>query len=440
VMLARYRVALFLFGGVVAATVVATIVATRQYVATATVVADMKADPVAATASPSQMAAGYIATQVDIITSERVARAVVEQLGLSRNSAAKASWLRSTMGHGDYADWLAQSLQSHLSVTPSRESNVINIAVRWSDGATAALYANAFARAYLDTDLRLKVEPAKQYTEWFKDRAKVLRQDLETKQRLLGDFQRENGIVATDERVDLENSLLSQLSNSLLAIQSQRQESLSQQATHQPESLPEVRQSPLIIDLNSQLSAAELKRDNLFVRMGRNHPDYLQAVADVESIRHRIQIETARIFNSIATTVKAQELRETQIRNAFEAQKERVLQFKRQRDQAINLQNDVVTAQRDLDAVNQRLAQSSLESANQQTNVVLLTPATEPLYSSSPRLRVNLTIGVFLGALLGLGGALVVELRDRRVRSVEDLKLLSNLPLLGTLRWAPHLR
>jgi capsular polysaccharide biosynthesis protein len=93
----------------------------------------------------------------------------------------------------------------------------------------------------------------------------------------------------------------------------------------------------------------------------------------------------------------------------------------------------VVTAQRNLDAVNQRLAQSSLESLAQRTNVVLLTLATEPLRPSSPKLRLNLSIALFLGALLGVGAALALELRDRRIRSAEDLTVFLGVPLLGTL-------
>jgi hypothetical protein len=38
-----------------------------------------------------------------------------------------------------------------------------------------------------------------------------------------------------------------------------------------------------------------------------------------------------------------------------------------------------------------------------------------------------------MGALLGIGFALVAEMFDRRVRSADDLKQLLNLPVLGEL-------
>ncbi len=96
-------------------------------------------------------------------------------------------------------------------------------------------------------------------------------------------------------------------------------------------------------------------------------------------------------------------------------------------------QNDVTTAQRNLDAVTQRLAQSSLESQTQQTNIALLTPAVEPEKRSSPRFLLILAISIFLGGLLGAAGALLKELSDRRVREDTDLANLGGIPLLAKI-------
>jgi len=96
-------------------------------------------------------------------------------------------------------------------------------------------------------------------------------------------------------------------------------------------------------------------------------------------------------------------------------------------------QNDVATAQRNLDAVSQRLAQSNLESQTQQTNIALLTPAVEPEKRSSPRFLLNLAISLFLGCLLGAVGATLKELGDRRVREDGDLVALGGIPLLARI-------
>jgi capsular polysaccharide biosynthesis protein len=135
----------------------------------------------------------------------------------------------------------------------------------------------------------------------------------------------------------------------------------------------------------------------------------------------------------LGSTTQVNVRRENDLRQALEAQKKLVLNLKHKRDEAADLQNDVLTAQRDLDAVTQRLAQSSLESQTQQTNVVQLTYAAPPIKHSSPNMALNLAIGVFVGLIAGIGSALWVEMRDPRVREDDDLVRILGLPVLGKI-------
>jgi succinoglycan biosynthesis transport protein ExoP len=83
--------------------------------------------------------------------------------------------------------------------------------------------------------------------------------------------------------------------------------------------------------------------------------------------------------------------------------------------------------------VTQRLAQSSLESQLEQTNIVLLTKALPPLFRSSPRLSLNLLVGILLGGILSVGSAIFLEMRDRRVREGSELLELLGVPLFGRM-------
>jgi chain length determinant protein EpsF len=327
-------------------------------------------------------------------------------------------------------------LQKSVVVTPSRDSSVIDISMTWSDPKTAAVLANAFAQAYIDTNIELKVDPAKQYATWFDERSRALRADLEAKQKRLSDFQTETGIVAsTDGRLDIENARLAELSSQLVTIQALRQDSQSRQrqAGGDSDSMAEVLQSPYIAGLKADLSKAEAKLQDIGTNVGKNHPDYQNAAAEVASLRARLGAETARIMASFGSTTQVNLRRENEIRAALEAQKKRMLDLTHERDQVAVLQNDVATAQRNLDAVTQRLAQSSLESQTQQTNVYLLTTAVEPMKKSSPKYFLNLLVGIFLGGILGLSAAMFRELTDRRVRQDQDLAQALGVPLFAKI-------
>jgi chain length determinant protein EpsF len=437
---ARWLIAACIFAGVVVVVFAASMIWPRDYTAIASVVVDNKTDPVAAGANAAmagQPATNYVNTQADIITSERVARRVVKMVGLDRQPAARRRWAKEE--NEDISVQIADYvLQKKLLVAPAHDSpthssDVIDISVTWSDPQTAAVLANGFAQVAIETNIELKVEPAKQYASWFEQRARDLRAVLEEKQKRLSDFQRANGIVATDEKLDVENARLTELSTELVTIQGLRQESQSRQ--HQVgadiESLPEVLQSPVIQSLKAALATAEAKRQDIATRLGKNHPDYQEVEGEVANLRHRIAQESASIAASLGSANEVNVRRENDVRNALEAQKKRVLEFKHQHDGATMLESDVTTAQRDLDEVSQRLAQSSLESLAQQTNVVQLSTATPPLEPSSPKLVINMILGVFLGAVFGIGAALTVEMRNRRVREDEDMVELLGVPLLG---------
>jgi uncharacterized protein involved in exopolysaccharide biosynthesis len=149
--------------------------------------------------------------------------------------------------------------------------------------------------------------------------------------------------------------------------------------------------------------------------------------------RQRVAVEIQRVANSLGTTSRISTARIKEMTEAVEKQQTRVLEFKKHRDQIAVSQRDIENAQRAYDLVTQRLAQTSLESQTQQTNVSVLTPATPPLKHSSPKLLLNTVISVFLGILLGVGVGLLLELRDQRVRGSEDLVQYMDIPLLGII-------
>jgi len=438
---ARWWVVCSVFAACVIAVLVGSLISPKQYVATASVLVEPKPDPIAGAVNPDQLSVAYLATQVDIVTSGRVAERVVQLLQLDKIPQFQQEWQKKTKGQGDLIAWLAATLERRVRVSPAAGSNVIAISVKWPDARAAAALANAFAKAYVDTTIDLKVEPAKQYTGWFDQRSRDLRADLEAKQQRLSDFQKQSQITASDERLDIENARLSELSTQLTSIQAQLQDSQSrqQQIKGANETLPEVLQSPVIASLKASLALEEAKLKNISVNLGKNHPDYQTTEGEISSLRDRISQEIAKVAGSLGNVTQTNLQREHEIRSALEAQKARVLELKHQRDELTDLQNDVAAAQRNLDAVGDRLAQSSLESQVNQTNVVGLTAATEPILPSSPNIQLNLVLGLLLGAGLGIGVALLWEMTDRRIRSHKEVTDLLSVPLLGRVasakRW-----
>src|SRR4051812_30500180 len=169
---ARYKLALVLFFVTVGVAVPVIENLPKQYTASASLVIDIRApDPISAMFRP-----GNMATQEDIIRSDRVAQRVVRLLDLQSNPIAQQQWKEATGGKGRFDIWLGQLLQRRLSVNPPRrDSNILSVEYTGADPGFAAAVANGFAQAYMEIAVELKVEPAKQYARWFSDQGKLQR-------------------------------------------------------------------------------------------------------------------------------------------------------------------------------------------------------------------------------------------------------------------------
>lgn len=436
ILLARKWIALAVLLCTVAAATVVSLLLPKQYLGVATVLIDAKPDPIAGALFPERSAPLYVATQMDILRSARVAQRVVRNLKLTESPAAREQWLESTGGEGSIETWLIESFQRNLEIIPSKDSNVITVNYRAGDPKFAADLANAFVQAYLQTAVELRVDPARQFSGFFEARTKEARDQLEAAKAKLSSFYSDRGIVASDERLDIENARLAELSSQLVALQSATAESGSRatQATGaSSDRIQEVLNNSLINSLKADLAQTQGRLEGLNARLGDSHPEVIAARASIAELRSRIDAETRRVAGGVSVSATISRQREGEIRAALEAQRTKLLKLKQVRDEGAVLMRDVESAQRSYDTLLTRLTQASMESQANQSNAYMLTQAVPPSKPASPNVVLNIALSVFLGALLALGVALLLEMIDRRVRSPLDLVDGLGLPMLGVM-------
>lgn len=433
---ARWWVAVTVFTVVLIGTVGLSLVWPKKYAATASVVVDAKPDPVSAMLYPGMSPPSFMATQVDILQSERVALRVVRNLKLTDNPEVRGQWQQATNGLGSIDVWLADSLVRSMEVKPSRESTVLTVTYKAGDPRFAASMANAFVQAYIDVSLDMRTSPAKQYSTFFDGRAKEAREQLESSQAKLSAFQKANGIIATDERLDVESTRLNELSSQLVTMQAIATESSSRNTQAQGASgdkIQDVLANPVIAALKSDLSRAEVGLQQLNSRYGENHPQVIETKANINELRARLEAETRKVTGGVTVINTINRQREAQVRSELEAQRAKVLRMKAVRDEGSVLARDVDNAQRTYDALQTRLTQTNIEGQANQTNINVLSRATSPIEPASPRMLLNLLLAVFGGTLLGVLAALGLEMSDRRVRNSTDVAALLGVPVLGVL-------
>ncbi len=316
--------------------VILALVLPKRYTASVVLVIDAKAANNLLAANPSPTATpGYLATQVDILTSRRVTEGAAALPALAEDPVLQAEWKDDTGGATPFAPWLGARLQRKLDVSPVRESGTVTLSYTCPDPERCARVANAVADSYIRINLEMKVEPARQYAGWFDERTRSMRDALEQAQRKLSDYQRQHGLVATDERVDVETARLAELSRQLVAVQAEHSASRSRRAeSGSGETIPEVIQSSLIANLKAELAQREALRAQLAARYGANHPEMIKLAGEIGALQGRIGAETTRIVGSVRNIERVNATREAELQRAEAAQKAEVLRLKALRDEA----------------------------------------------------------------------------------------------------------
>ncbi|MEM1230024.1 MAG: GNVR domain-containing protein [Pseudomonadota bacterium] len=138
-------------------------------------------------------------------------------------------------------------------------------------------------------------------------------------------------------------------------------------------------------------------------QLGVNHPEYQRAVE-----------------------------RERSLRRSLASQKSAVLALNAQRDSLDLLAREVETERRNYEATLEGFHRASLQSQFNRTNVSVLTAAKAETDPVSPNVVLNLGSAGFLGLLIGIVIALMLESSSRRVRSTKDLEEDFDVEVLST--------
>jgi chain length determinant protein EpsF len=447
---ARPGVFALVLAATVATTLVVSLLLPKTYVATVSLLLDSKDEQslsnvnMLAPVLQVQQQAAYMKTQVDIIKSHKVVNKVVRELGLAESPTAREEFREATGGVGSFENWLAERLLSWLTVETS-QSSVVQIIYKSADPGFAAHAANAFAKAYIDTTLELRVVPTQRTAEWFDEQLKGLRTSLEEAQARLTAYQRDKNIVAADERTDVENARLGELSTQMVLAQNSASEAESRERLARTflatgataDKLPEVLSNPFIQRLKSELLLVEARLQHLSSDLGSNHPQLQRQRAEYNNLRAQLDNEMKRIVIGLENAARQARQHLAQLNGAMAEQRARVLRLKGFRNEIGVLSRDVETAQRTYDSAMQRFVVSKVESGANRTNVAVLDPAVEPAMPARPKIPLNIALSVVMGTMLGLGVVFFMEQFDRRVRSFEDLAGVE-VPLLAQLNaWQP---
>ena len=302
------------------------------------------------------------------------------------------------------------------------------------DPEFAAAVANAFVQSYMDTALQMRAGPARQFTTFFQERAKSLRQTLDEAKARLSEYEQRHGlIVGETAEPDVESARLAELTSRLVALQDEATDAANRrrQAAGSADRMREVRSDPEVIELTTQLSAREGELAKLKTQFGDRHPAVVEVRQAITELRANPSAERTRAATRVGVRGGDNVSGRGGVREAGGRRGAGVLQRRSQRNAAAGLLRDVESAQKAYDAVLQRASETALEAHNTtQPHISVVKAPTPPPKPSSLYVLINLFVAAFLAPLVAAAYALFREARDRRLRTIDDVTGLLQQPLL----------
>jgi capsular exopolysaccharide synthesis family protein len=208
------------------------------------------------------------------------------------------------------------------------------------------------------------------------------------------------------------------------------------------------RQAVRDIELERQVALVEQSLITERSRWGEGHPKVRLLKENLEELKEKLRKKQEAIVEayveSLRQKVELLQHRKAQLFEAKEKQFQAATKVERLVIELKSLEAALERAEDDCDLINERIKEVNLTEDTGRMEVNILEPALVASDPSYPKPSRFLAGGIFLGGLVGFGLAWLRDLMDHRLRSVDEVTEVLQLPVMGVLpqfggvRGAPH--
>ena len=352
--------------------------------------------------------------------------------------------------------------QKALKVEKVKKANMIKVSFRHEEPQMAALVANTLVSSYLDRHLQVHQTP--QSSKFFHEQSKMSEHKLREAESKLQNFKKRHNISSLAEErsillkqaADLHAALNQTLSQEVETENRIRELRLQLGAT--TKTIPqgeEIDHNPFLISsLEARLVDLELKEKELTNKYNEESRSVRNVREEIKMVRQKLsKQETKRYGKSrYGLNPTYQRLQDELLRNEAElkalrgkkeTQTSQLAQYliKLKQLNMIEVEFRELQQESEVNRQNYRLYLTKFEEfrisdamdTEKIANISLIEPARPPLKPVSPKVMLNIVLGVFLGGFGGLGLAFFLEYFDDSLESPEDVKEVLGLPILASI-------
>lgn len=368
-----------------------------------------------------------------------------------------------------------------MDFDPLRETDVIKITAQSPNATEAALLANLYSQAYFDRNIHTSRSKSRALREFLEAQVRDKRQSLDVSEQSLQDYMETQGIVSLDDESKKVIEQLAQLEANRDATEISLR-SLSRTLLSYKEQFPQQEagvarligeaNDQYIRALQEQIAKLEVQRD---VTVAQNPTIigtqiYSEKLKEIDEQINALKTKLQRRTDEFIQTLPAgktvgnqsdpagflkqlkQNIVETEIEmQALQARKKALddvirqynVQFERipkKSMQFARLQRSKMSQEKLFLVVESKYNEAAISERSEFGYIIIMDPAVTPRVPSSPKLLVNLLLGIALGLSLGVGAIFFRESLDVKVQSPEDLKKRGHKILAAIMRMEAEIR
>lgn len=461
ILVKRRWLVLSILGGVVALALLATLMATPIYRATAVLQLEKEGQQVVQVegvqpGGDSGWDPDFLTTQYELIRSRSLAERVANELNLTEAALERISapgWTSRMLAllrpkakeapteaetKVDAASQLrtaASVVRGGLSVEPVRSSRLVKIHYDSPSPQFSARVANAISEGFIASGLERRFGASSYAKTFLEDQLKLTKAKLEQSERQLVAFAQKENIVNTGEGgQSLATQNLTQLNAALAAAQDQRIRAEARWRQASSGAMPaDMIGNSNIRPLQQQKAVLQGTYQQKLQTFKPDYPEMQQLKGQIDELNRQIAQETGGVRASVRAEYSAAAAQERMLMNQIAALRTQALDVDGRSIQYNILKREVDTNRELYDGLLQRFKEVGVAGDVRSNNISIIDRAEVPSGRFKPSLFRNLAMGLLLGSMLGVLIAFLLEFLDDTLKTPDDVEQKLRLAVLGII-------
>lgn len=440
---------------------IATLLMTPKYTATSTIEISRESNQITnfqgVERETSTIDQEFYQTQYGLLRSRALAERVANQLrqvddpkfferfGVKENTPAfqLTNNRYPPAGRGERQKVAGEILLKNLAISPTRLSRLVDIAFTSPDPAFSAKVANAWAEAFIQTNLERKVQATAYGRNLLERQLRLQKELLDESQRQLVNYASQQEIInlpaqssngtTTAERSIVADDLASLNASLLQATADRIQAEARYREAGRAGASTEALRNIAINSLRSRRAELAADYQKLMVQFEPGYPAARAIMSQIDQIDEAIAREERRVSGSLEADYREAQSREEALKARVNRLKSSYLDLRRRSIQYNIYQQEVDTNRALYDGLLQRYKEIGVAGGVGVNNVAVVDAADVPEKPSSPRMLLNLAASLLAGLFIGTALALGLEQIDETIADPTEIERRLGLPLLGSV-------